>query len=224
MRILVVNPVGHSTWNEADRRVYEEFSSPETEIEVTSLPKGPTTVETPEAYAEATYWVLRLVKKEVKSRRYDAFIVNCCLDPGVNLLKEVIEVPVIGPCKASLALASLIGKKPVVITVGKEGIWLIEDKVKALGYRDVEVKGIPVGVSDIDRDREYVKKLLVEAAKTSMNEGKDVVILGCTGLAGMAREIQKSVKTPVIDPAGAAIKAAEATVKLKLFNPVGEVM
>jgi len=72
---------------------------------------------------------------------------------------------------------------------------------------------------EIDRERAAVINYLVEESKKALSEdGADVIILGCTGLAGMAKKVQDRVKVPVIDPSGAAIKVAEAIVKLGLFN------
>jgi allantoin racemase len=221
MKVLVINPVGHSTWDEQDREIYRGFASPKTEVEVVSLPHGPASVETPEAHAEVIPLVIDLAKKSHSG--YDAVIVNCCLDPGVSLLKGIIKKPVIGPCESSLAIASVLGRKPSVITVGKSGVWMIEDRVKELGYggKVVSVRGISVGVLDIDKDREKVRELLVsEVEKAVKEDSADIAVLGCTGLAGLAKGVQDATGVPVVDPAGAAIKMAEASVRLGLYNAV----
>ncbi len=219
MKILVINPVGHNTWDEQDRRLYESFATKETQITVASLPKGPASVETPEAYAEVIPLVINLARG--RHEGYDAIVVNCFLDPGVDLLKGMLKKPVVGPCESSLALASVIGRRPVIVTVGNSALWMIKGRVKQLGYESkiVAVKGIPIGVLEIDKDREMVKKYLIERITEAVkNENADVAILGCTGLSGLASDVQEKTGVPVIDPAGAALKIAEATVKLGLTN------
>ena len=42
----------------------------------------------------------------------------------------------------------------------------------------------------------------------------DVIILGCTGLAGFSFKAQEELGVPVIDPALAALKVAEAVLTL----------
>ena len=220
MKVLIINPVGHDTWNKQDEEIYRSYASSETEVRVVSLPKGPATVERPEDHAEVIPLVIDVAKKMYKD--FDAIIVNCFLDPGVRLLKGIIDKPVIGPCEASLHIASTISNKLSIITVGKYGTtWMIEDRVKELGFSDkvISVRSIPLGVMEIDRERAAVINYLVEESKKALSEdGADVIILGCTGLAGMAKKVQDRVKVPVIDPSGAAIKVAEAIVKLGLFN------
>jgi allantoin racemase len=211
-KILVVNPVGHSTWDLSDLEIYKSFANPGTEVVVKSLPKGPRTVEKLESYFEAEKEVVNLVLESY--RGFDGVIVNCFLEPGVPILKKKLrgEVVVVGPAEASLSFASVYGDI-VVVTVGavEESINLIKEKVRALGFEKkvVGVRGIPVGVEDIDIDKKKVLELLVVEAKKAMIAGADVVVLGCTGLAGLAKDVEKKVGIPVIDPAWASIKFLE---------------
>ncbi len=219
MRVLVVNPVGHSKWDEQDKRIYQSFASQDTIVDVVSLPQGPPSVETPEAHAE----VIPLVVKRVLEfkDKYDGFIVNCFLDPGVNLLKGLIEKPVVGPCEASMALASMVSSKIGIVTVGNEALWMIEEHVRELGFGDklIALEGIDLGVLDIDKDIELTVKKLVEASRRALEKGAEVIVLGCTGLAGLAEKVEREISVPVVDPSGAAIKVLEALVKLRIRNP-----
>jgi len=76
----------------------------------------------------------------------------------------------------------------------------------------VGVKGISLRVIELDRDREVTLRHLVNEAAKAVSEGADVIVLGCTGLAGMAREVSDAVGVPVIDPAWSALKIAELLV------------
>lgn len=219
MKILVVNPVGHSKWDEQDRRIYESFASPNTRIDVVSLPHGPSSVETPEAYAEVIPLVIRRVVENYD--RYDGFIVNCFLDPGVDLLKGIVKKPVIGPCEASMALASMVTDRVGIVTVGGEALWMVKERVKSLGYADrlVALEGIELGVLDLDKDINTTVEKLVNKSRVVVGKGAEVVVLGCTGLAGLAKMVEEKVGVPVIDPAGAALKVLEGLITLKLYNP-----
>jgi allantoin racemase len=217
LKVLVINPVGHPTWDEQDKRIYESFAAQDTEIDVKSLPRGPKSVESAKAYAEVVPLVLEMIKKNEKT--YDGFIVNCFLDPGTDLAREITRKPVVGPCKASMTIASYITKRIGIVTVGNEALWLIRDRVESLGYDKylVDVKGTSFGVLDIDKDRERTLRELVVRAEELKKMGAEVVVLGCTGLAGYAEEVQKRVGIPVIDPAGASIKILESLIKLRVF-------
>ncbi|MCD6428934.1 MAG: aspartate/glutamate racemase family protein [Desulfurococcales archaeon] len=219
MKILVINPVGHPKWDEQDRKLFLSFASPGTDVDVVSLPKGPPSVESPKAHAEV---IPLVVERALELHRgYDAIIVNCFLDPAVDLLKGMLKKPVVGPCEASLALASMLSKKIAVVTVGNEALWMIEERVRALGYGDylVSLKGIELTVLQLDESPEETRSAVVKKAAEAVREGAEVVVLGCTGLSGLAKSVQEAVNRPVIDPSGAALKIAEAMVKLGVFTP-----
>jgi len=215
MRVLVVNPVGHDRWNYSDKKIYESYASEGTEVDVVSLPRGPESVETAEAYAEVEPLIIELVKGIHAG--YDAVIVNCFLDPGVAKLRKILNNKVVvGPCEASLSLARNLSDKVAVVTVGGdvETLGLIKERIKSLGFENVVVgvKGISLRVIELDRDREVTLRHLVNEAAKAVSEGADVIVLGCTGLAGMAREVSDAVGVPVIDPAWSALKIAELLV------------
>ncbi len=212
MRVLVVNPVGHDRWDHSDKKIYESYASEGTEVDVVSLPRGPASVETAEAYAEVEPLIIELVKGIHAG--YDAVIVNCFLDPGVAKLRKILgNKVVVGPCEASLSLARNLSDKIAVVTVGGgvETLGLIKERVKSLRFENVvvSVRGISLRVLELDRDREVTLRHLVNEASKAVSEGADVIVLGCTGLAGMAREVSDAVGVPVIDPAWSALKIAE---------------
>lgn len=161
MKLLVINPVGHTTWNDQDKELYQSYA-PGAEITVVSLPKGPPSVETAEAHREVIPSVIEVAKK--MNEDFDAVIVNCFLDPGVDVLKKELTKPVIGPCEASLAIASLIGTRVGVVTVHGKALSMIRSKVRQMDHRKrvVSVTGIPMGVLELNDDSEQTKHRVVE--------------------------------------------------------------
>ncbi|MEM0027609.1 MAG: aspartate/glutamate racemase family protein [Ignisphaera sp.] len=219
MKILVINPVGHSTWNENDRNLYKRFLSPNTVVEVISLPRGPRTVESQESYEEASHLVVEIGTKLVNT--YDGIIVNCFLDPGVDELRLKTGNLVIGAGEASLTLARLYGRPIYIVTVGaeKHALNLIWNRVKSLGFENVvaDVIGVPLGVEDIDKDKEKTLNMLLEATKPIASKERWITfVLGCTGFGGYAEKIQSLslIDAPVIDPVKASAIAIESLIKL----------
>lgn len=218
MKILVINPVGTSRWDETDKKIYQSFASPETEIEVISLGEGPISIETRKTEAET---IPRIVETALKNHEsYDAIIVNCCADPGVDIIRSLLDKPVVGPCEASLALASVLGKKIGIVTVSKTGIPIFEELVKKLNFEEfvVSIRAIGISVPEIEKNLQKTVNLLLEECKKAEKDGAEVIVLGCTGFAGLAERLQKHMAIPIIDPAGAAVKIAENLVSLKLSH------
>jgi len=217
-KLLVINPVGHTTWDEQDKKIYKRFA-PRSQMTVVSLPKGPSSVETYQAHRQVIPLIIELAKK--MNRDFDALVVNCFLDPAVDALKKMLTRPVVGPCEASLAVASIIGMRIGIVTVHGEALSMIRNKVRQLDpHRKVKaITGIPMGVLDLNEDLDQTKQRVVEEVKRLRdNRRVDVICLGCTGLGGLARSAQQAVGIPVIDPIGAAVELARVAVDLNLYT------
>jgi allantoin racemase len=219
MKLLVINPVGHTTWDEQDKRIYESYAPPNSEITVVSLAKGPRSVETARAHRQVIPSVIEIAEK--MSQGFDAVIVNCYLDPAVDALKKTLATPVVGPCEASLAVASVIGTRIGVVTVQGEALSMIRSRVRKLDRHKkvISVTGIPMGVLDLNEDLNRTKYNVIQAGQGLREKRRvDVICLGCTGLGGLAGDVQEAVEVPVIDPVCAAVELAGAAVDLNLYS------
>ncbi len=216
MNILVINPIGDDSWNESDKKFFLSVASPTTTVKVLSLDKGPPSVETIRDYEIVKPLVIDLaLKSHIK---YDGLIVNCFLDPGVDELKKLIDKPVVGPGEASLAFGSIIRGRLGIVSIESEALRLIEERCNMLGYGGVvtSIRGIKTHVVDLAKDWEKVKMELIVESRKAIEDGAEVIILGCTGLAGLGRIVSETINKPVVDPAAAALKMVESLVSLGL--------
>jgi len=219
-RILFINPVGHPTWDEKDKAFLQARASPGTVVDVVSLPKGPASVERAEDHAEAIPLVVARVRE--LEPHYDAFVVNCFMDPGVEEAQEVTTKPVIGAATASVLFASSLGGRVGVVTVGsRETLRFFVQRLRQRGLdRFVyAVTTIEIGVLDLERSWGEVLNRIEKAVASLEEQGVEAVALGCTGLAGAAEEVSSRVGIPVVDPAVAGLKMAESLVALRMRNP-----
>jgi len=226
MKVLVINPLGTDSWNESDKKLFTFYAFPETTVDVISLDEGAESLERREDYIEA---LPRVVEKVVSlQKEYDGVTVNCFLDPAVDDLKTLTGLTVVGPCEASLALASTLGWWFSIVTVAgaakRASIstrWLygaLEGRVRMLGYdhRVKSIRSIDLHVKDLLKHTEKTKSLLVEECRKALNDGAEVIILGCTGLGGLGEFVQDQLHVSVVDPVPATIKVLESLIKLKL--------
>jgi len=215
LKILVINPVGTDRWDKMDKKIYDDFTSPGTQVDVVSLETGPGSIETRVAEAMALPQVLKRARE--LHGDYDGIIVNCCLDVGVDVIRSIVNIPTIGPCQASLALASVIGKKIGIVSVSKTAIDLFEELVikYRMEKRVVSIRGIDITVPQIEEDKERTINLLREEIQGAVNDSAEVVVLGCTGLAGFAKELQKYFSIPILDPAECAAKVLQDIIEIR---------
>lgn len=220
MRILVINPVGHSTWDEKDREFFRKHSSAGVNIDVVSLPRGPKSIESAEDLAEATPLVIDIIKNN--SNVYDGFIVNCFMDPGVEIAQEITIKPVVGAGSASILLASYIGRKIGIVTVGSRNTMrFFVERLRQRMFIDAEflIDTIEIGVLDIEKKWSDVIEMLTKTSQELILLGAEVIVLGCTGLAGAADAISNKLDVSVIDPAKASLKLVETLISLGIRNP-----
>jgi len=225
MKIRAVTPIITESFGPMIIEEFERVARPETEISNVFLDAGPASVESFYDEAIAVPGVVAKVR-EAERDRMDAVIINCFGDPGLDAAREVVSIPVIGPCEASMQLASMLGHKFSVVTVLERLIPELELHAQkyGVGWKLASARSVDLPVLDLEKGREQFVERMVERAVAAVREdGAHVIVLGCTGLAGLAKQVKVGLskagyEVPVIDPAGTALKVAEALVDLKLAH------
>jgi len=221
MKIRVIIPIlKEKAFEESTYKELEAARRKDAEISVVSIEKGPASIES--AYDEeiAAPWILEKVK-EAEEMGFDAAIIDCMGDPALHAAREIVSIPVIGPCQASMAIASTLCDKFSVVTVLKRLIPLFWIKVREYGFeaKVASVRSVEVPVLELEEKRGEVKdRLLTESKKAIEEDQAGAIILGCTGMLGMAKELQEALGIPVIDPAVASMKLAESLVDMKISH------
>jgi len=219
-RILVINPILQSDFDRADKKFLQEKAGPLFEIEVESLEYGPASIESHyDEILAAPFVVKKVIEAEKKG--FDAVIINCFLNPGMHAAKENVNIPVIGPGEAAIHLALMIGNGFSIIDPGprKYISYMPPEQVRMMGVstRFISERGAGVAVLDITKNLKRTTRMVAEQAKLAVEQdGADVIVLGCTGLVGLAPRVQDIVGVPVIDPALAALRTAETLCKMDL--------
>lgn len=226
LRIWVINPITTRAFEDSTRREVSRYASPEVSIEVATVERGPASIECRFDEALAVPGVLAKIQELVS--RADAFVINCFGDPGVEAAREITRVPVIGPGSTAMALAGLYGHRFSVVTVLQRLEPIIEEMAARLGIREklasVRAAGIPV--LELEKDRHLLLKVLgEEAVKAVRQDGAHVIVLGCTGMAGLAEEVGRALResgleVPVLDPVAVALKVAILSASLGLTHSV----
>ncbi len=215
-RILFINPIGTSAFDEPMKKYLEEHKRPDTEIEVVSLAKGPLHLEYYSYDSLVIPEILRIVRRAEKEG-FDAAIIGCFYDPGLHEAREVSSIVVTAPCESSLMIAASLGHKFSIIVGRKKWIPLMMRNVVAYGMKDrlASFKSIELGVYELHKDEAETKRRLIAASREALADGAEVIILGCTIFFGFYKELQKIIGVPVIDPVIASLKYAELLVEVK---------
>ncbi len=219
--IYIINPLTDKEFEEMTFREVEPAASAETQLRVVSIDKGPASIECRYDEVIAAPYVVKKVR-EVADKA-DAIIINCFGDVAVDAAREVTDVPIIGPGTSSMALAQLLGHNFSVVTVLSRLAPLIDTIAAELGT--TKLASVRAVIPDIPvlelKDRaKTVEKLTKESVKAIEEDGAHVIVLGCTGMAGLADQLKHELadqgyKVPVLDPLIVALKLAEILVDMK---------
>lgn len=219
MKIKVINP---NTSEEMTKDIYASACAAkkaDTVIVCTNPPHGPTCVEGASDAVISTYYLLQEVKKSEEEGGYDAYVIACFGDPGVDAIREITDKPVVGVAEAAFHMSAFLGAKFSVVSTLPRMRKDMEDRIRRHGgeSRLASIRTPNLPVLAFHDDYEGAKKTLINAAREAVQDDlAEVIILGCAGMSGFADEVSREVGVPVIDTVMAAVKIAENLVDLKL--------
>jgi allantoin racemase len=218
MKIMVINPNTSQSMTDHLRLELERVKRPDTHLTVVCPTQGPETIESAYEEAYAIPPTLELVRK-ANQEGYDAVILACFSDPGLEPAKEISQIPVVGIEESTLHVAAMLGAKFCILTPKRNRIASKKTHVHkhGLDYFLASVRSLDLSVAETDEDPEKTKRRVLEVAQEAVEEdGAEVIILGCAGMAGYAEEIEKKLRVKVLDPSAVALKVAEAMADLGL--------
>jgi Asp/Glu/hydantoin racemase len=210
MRLLLINPNTTQAVTERVLAVARGMAASGTELVGVTGRFGAAYIASRSAYAIAGHAALDAWADA--GGGFDAVLLACFGDPGLDALRELSPVPVIGMADAAVAQAAGQGGRFGIVTGGERWDAMLREFVAARGLTD-RLSGIhtvaPTG-GDIARDPAAAVPLLARACRAAVAAGADRVILGGAGLAGLVPALVEAVRVPLIDGTLAAVQAAEA--------------
>lgn len=217
MKVLVVDPIVKSEITDTIDKVWLKMKSEGIALDFTSLEKGPRFIETDEHEKLAVPDLLRVVKNGEK-QGYDAMIINCFGNPGLEEAKRLVKMPVVGAGEASFLKVKEAKKRFSVITTVKEAVERVRRNARKHSAEPflASIRPLVMHVPELVQRQRLRKALLREGEKALKEDHAEIIVLGCTGMAGNAEWLSRKLGVPVIDPTKAAIERATEQIKSKL--------
>jgi Asp/Glu/hydantoin racemase len=148
---------------------------------------------------------------------YDAAIIACFGDPGLDAAKELLDVPVLGISEAAFHAAAMLGRRFGVVSFTAALRPMFEDVLAhhGLAARCTGFRMGPPFSGDPGLVAEQRAEVLVELCRQAVEQdGAEAVILAGGPLAGLAPVLAPRVAVPLVDGTVAAVRLAEAMVGL----------
>jgi len=193
---------------------------PATSIDIAVPSRGPGSIESRYDSAMAVPLLLEAVMK-AETDGYDAVVISCFGDPGLDACREIVSIPVVSSGQASMHVAAQLGARFSVISPKDGAGSRVLENPRKYGFllNYASTRGSGLSVMDLARDRQRTVDRLVEVGgKAVQEDGADTLILGCMSMAfhDISRELQDRIGVPVVNPVQASLSLAELLVRAGL--------
>ena len=203
MRVLLINPNTTEAMTAGIAEAARRFAPANWRIETRTARFGHPVIASRASYAVAAHAAL-----VAYADGFDAVILACFGDPGLEALREVASAPVYGLAEASFREADEIGAPFAILTLGKPWIAMLEERV-LLARVGAPFLGVFAGDGDgLDAARaaDAVAARLQGLADEAVAAGARTLILGGAALAGFAPRLSSPAR--LIDCVEAAVRQA----------------
>ncbi|MDO6387837.1 aspartate/glutamate racemase family protein [Uliginosibacterium sp. 31-12] len=207
MRLLIINPntSAHVT------RALGEHITPMLgqcwQLDCVTARFGAAYIASEAAYAIAAHAVLDAWS--CQEGAYDAILIGCFGDPGLEALRELAGCPVIGLAEAAMQEAARAGRFAIV-TGGARWAPILQRRAAAAGLQD-QLAGLQVlsesGAELLADPPRALDRLEAAARQVRSASGAESVIIGGAALAGMGEALARRLPFAVIDNVSAAARA-----------------
>jgi allantoin racemase len=222
MKLLIINPNSDDNMTAAILESAKNFVDGDFEVACMSAPASPKFIETYEDQIKAAPGMIKVLKEN--EEEFDAFIIACHCDPNLDVMKEITKKPVVGIGEASMKMASMLGHRFSVVSTDRHSIPNKEALIRKYHLQDLaaSVRAPIDEIGECSEEETYTK-----VAQLAVDEDMaEVIVLGCAGMAGLDKRMEKKLGVPVLDGvicaliiAAGLVKYNVSTSKIGRYNP-----
>lgn len=214
--IQVINPNTSLAMTDTIGAAARAVAAPGTEILAVCSSQGVPSIEGHFDEAIAAVGVLEQVKLG-EARGASGHIIACFGDPGLLAARELASGPVIGIAEAAMHTATLVATRFSVVTTLPRTLVIARHLLRQYGFTHhcaaLHAIDLPVLALE-DGSGVAQEKVRERCLQAKREDGSGAIVLGCGGMASLARTLTKELGMPVIDGVSAAVKMAESLVTL----------
>ena len=214
MRILVINPNTTASMTAKIGAAAQRAAQAGTEIVAVNPPDGPASIE---GYYDEALSVPGLISTVKLHPGADGIVIACFDDTGLDAVRTMSDVPVIGIGEAAFHTASFLANKFSVVTTLSRSVPAIEHNLVRYGLatRCARVRATEIPVLDLEDDGPGVQaRIGVEIALAIKDDAAEAIVLGCAGMTDLTDALAAEYGLPVLDGVACAVALCQSLVQL----------
>ncbi|QGH64270.1 allantoin racemase [Serratia proteamaculans] len=212
MKIQLINPNTSLSMTEAMGAAARSVAAPDTEILAVCPQEGVPSIEGHFDEAIAAIGVLQQVKLG-REAGVSGHVIACFGDPGLLAARELANRPVIGIAEAAMHTATLVATRFSIVTTLPRTLVIARHLLHQYGFERhcaaLHAIDLPVLALE-DGSGLAQQKVREQCIQAKQQDGSGAIVLGCGGMADLARELTEELGIPVIDGVSAAVKMIES--------------
>ena len=216
MRLRIINPNTTASMTRKVEAAARAVALPSTEIVAVNPEFGPASIE---GYYDEAFSLPGLLDEIAKGEGSDAFVIACFDDTGLEAARCATAAPVIGIGEAAFHMAGLIAETFSVVTTLSRSIVPIERNLAKYGLiaRCARVRAAEVPVLSLEEEGSPARQRIEDEIARALDEdGAEAIVLGCAGMADLAKALGDKFGVPVLDGVVCAVALAESAARLGL--------
>lgn len=218
MKIKIINPNTSAAMTRKIGTCARAVAAAGTEVLAVHPAMGPASIESHYDEALAVPGLLEEIHRG-EAEGCNGYVIACFGDPGLDAAREIACGPVVGIAEAAMHCASLIGTGFSVVTTLERSCGMAWQLADRYGMRRFcrNVRAVELPVLALEDDDPQIRRDITEACRQALREdGSEVIVLGCAGMADLAPAISADIGAPVVEGVGAALKLVESLLALGL--------
>lgn len=160
------------------------------------------------------------LSKQAQTDGFDGIYVDCFGSPGVSVVRELVDIPVVGGFDGAVLMAMSIAQKFSIITVVPSVVPMLESQARDLGIAAsvASIRDVNMPVQDLGNKAKLIAHLLEQSKIAIQQDGAQAIVLGCTGMVDVVDAVAEGLKqanlpAPVIDPSYASVCLLQSLIR-----------
>ncbi|MFK7868705.1 MAG: aspartate/glutamate racemase family protein [Roseobacter sp.] len=208
--LVVINPNSSQTVTDGIAAALAPLRAWGRPIRCLTLAAGPAGIE---SQLQADLTIAPVIDLALAQKDAAGFVIACFGDPGLHALWDATDLPVVGIQEAAVLSALALGHRFGVIAILPASIPRHLRAFGAMGVLDrfAGDRALGLSVAALSDTRQTQDAMIATARRLRDDDGADVLIMGCAGMAQYRDVLEDATGLPVIEPsqAGAALALSQ---------------